>query len=148
MNGSCRGRSFAGYDRGSATLELVVLAPALLLLVGLVVFAGRITVTAGSVEQAASAAAREASLARSVSTARSAAAQAARAALAERGMKCSALAVTTNTAGFAVRVGRPATVTTTVSCTVSMADLAMPGLPGSRTLTSSAVSPLDTYRSR
>ena len=135
-------------DRGSATLELVVLAPALLLVVSLVVFAGRVTVTGASVEHAASAAAREASLARSAASARTAAAASARAALDGRGVTCASISVTTTTAGFAVRVGRYATVMTTVSCTVSMADLAMPGIPGSRTLTSSAVSPLDTYRSR
>jgi hypothetical protein len=29
-----------------------------------------------------------------------------------------------------------------------LADLALPGFPGSRTVTASAVSPLDTYRER
>jgi hypothetical protein len=35
-----------------------------------------------------------------------------------------------------------------VTCTVRLADLLVPGLPGSRTLTSTFVSPLDPYRSR
>ena len=47
--------------------------------------------------------------------------------------------------------GVPATVTVTVSCTVSFADLRAPGLPGvpaGKAVTARFTSPLDTYRSR
>ncbi len=53
-----------GTDRGSATIELAVLAPALLALLGLVIVAGRISVAGSAVEQAAASAARAASIAR------------------------------------------------------------------------------------
>ena len=46
-------------DRGSITVELAILAPALLLLLGLLVFAGRVQTSSASVEQAARAAARK-----------------------------------------------------------------------------------------
>ena len=53
-----------------------------------------------------------------------------------------------DTTGFARPVGTPATITATVSCLVRLSDLAMPGLGGSRTVTATASSPLDTYRER
>lgn len=133
-------------DRGSATLELAILAPALILLLGLLVFAGRIQVAASAVEQAARSAARDASLARTTDAARTAATTAATRELA--GSRCVATNVTTDTAGFATPVGADASVAVTVTCTVSIADLAVPGLPGTRTMTASARSPLDRYRSR
>ena len=46
------------------------------------------------------------------------------------------------------KVGTAAVIAVTVTCTVSMADLAIPGLPGSHTLTGHATSPIDNYRSR
>ena len=72
-------RPWSGPDRerGSATLELAILAPVLLLLLGLVVLAGRVQVAAGAVEHAAMSAAREASLARTVDGARATASSAA-----------------------------------------------------------------------
>ena len=56
--------------------------------------------------------------------------------------------VALDVAGFAVPVGLPAQVMATVTCVVALADLALPGFPGSRTVTATAVSPLDTYRER
>jgi hypothetical protein len=46
-------------------------------------------------------------------------------------------------------VGQPGQVTATVTCTVRLSDLtAVPGMPGSRTLTATFVSALDPYRAR
>jgi hypothetical protein len=39
-------------------------------------------------------------------------------------------------------------VTATVTCKVEVADLAIPGLPGTRTITATASSPVDAYRER
>ena len=41
-----------------------------------------------------------------------------------------------------------AQVTATVTCKVDVADLAIPGLPGTRTITATASSPVDAYRER
>ena len=143
-------RPWSGPDRerGSATLELAILAPVLLLLLGLVVLAGRVQVAAGAVEHAAMSAAREASLARTVDGARATASSAAARELDGQDIRCAASSVTVDTAGFGAPLGQSATVSATLICTVSFADLAIPGLPGSRTLTSTATSPIDRFRAR
>lgn len=138
----------AGGDRGSATLEAAILTPALLMLLGLVVVAGRVEVAGGAVEQAAAAAAREASLARTAPAAQAMASQAGRANLRDRGIRCTQVSVDVDTAEFAIPVGQPGQVRASVACTVALGDLAVPGLPGSRTLRATVTSPLDRYRSR
>ena len=138
----------ADRERGSATLELTILTPALLLLLALVVLVGRVQVAASAVEHAAFSAARDASLARTPGAAQSAAIAASGRELAAQNIRCAASSVVIDTAGFTARVGQPATVTATLTCTVTMSDLAVPGIPGTRTLTGSATSSLDTWRSR
>ncbi len=135
-------------ERGSATLELAIITPALLLLLSLVIAAGRIEVAAGAVEQAASAAARDASIARTGSAARTVATGTARDSLRSQGITCGVLDVAVDTAGFSVAPGMPAQVQVSVACTVPLSDLAVPGLPGTRTLKAHMASPLDRYRSR
>jgi Flp pilus assembly protein TadG len=135
-------------ERGSMTLELAVLAPALLLLVGLLIVGGRVAIATGSVEAAARDAARTASIARTPTQARTHAMATATTTLAAQALQCSTTTVDVTTAAFAVAVGQPAQVGATVTCQVALADLALPGLPGTRTVTGSATSPLDTYRER
>ena len=135
-------------ERGTVTLEFVVLAPVLLALLGLLIMAGRVAIASNSVESAADEAARSASISRTAAGARSAAEDGARRSLAEQDLECASMQVDVDTGGFAVPVGLPAQVRTTVTCVVRLADLALPGFPGSRTVTATAVSPLDTYRER
>lgn len=138
----------AGSDTGSATLELVVIVPALLLLIGMIVVAGRVSLSGGGVDQAAAAAARQASISRDATTARSSAHQAATAALTQQGLRCTGVTVAIGAGGFTAPVGTPAQVSATVTCRVTLSDLAIPGLPGTRTVTATAYAPLDTYRER
>ena len=56
--------------------------------------------------------------------------------------------VAVDTTGFVAPVGTDGTVTVTITCTVTIADLAIPGLPGTHTMTGTAASPIDRYRSR
>jgi len=135
-------------EAGSASLEVVILTPSLLALLALLVVAGRIAVAGNGVEQAADEAARSASISRSAAGARHAAEEGALGALAEQGLRCADVAVVVDTGGFAVTVGAPAHVRATVTCTVRLSDLGLPGLPGVRRVTADAVSPLDTYRER
>ena len=135
-------------DRGAVTLEFVVVAPVLLALLGLLVLAGRVAIASNSVEASADEAARSASISRTAAGARSAGEGGARRSLARQDLKCSSVQVDVDTGGFAVPVGVPAQVRATVTCVVRLADLALPGFPGSRTVTATAVSPLDTYRER
>ena len=130
------------------TLEFVVLAPVLLALIALLVMAGRVAIASNSVEAAADEAARSASISRTAAGARSAAQDGARRSLAAQDLRCSSVQVNVDTSGFAVPVGLPAQVRATVTCDVALGDLAVPGFPGSRTVTATAVSPLDTYRER
>ncbi|MGV1006379.1 MAG: TadE/TadG family type IV pilus assembly protein [Candidatus Nanopelagicales bacterium] len=135
-------------DRGSATLELVVVAPALLVVLGLLIGAGRIAMAAQTVQQAAHQAARAASLARSPAAGTSVGQSTATAVLAGQGLNCTTTRVSLEAGALAAPAGTPGTVSATVSCTVPLADLAVPGLPGSRTLTSTGQYAIDTYVQR
>lgn len=135
-------------ESGSVTLELAVLTPALILLLGALVLAGRVQVAASAVEHATAAAARAASLERTVEGARAAAQQAVDRETAASDLRCSSTVVQVDPSGLAAPLGTAASVTVRASCTVTMADLAVPGLPGTRTLTAEATSAVDRYRTR
>jgi Flp pilus assembly protein TadG len=135
-------------DRGSTTLELVVWAPGLLLLIALLTVAGRVNSANAAVEQAAVDAARTASSARSAAGARDRARASAQTTLAAQGLQCTTTTVTLDTSGFGTRPGQSATVTATITCPVRLSDLSLPGLPGTRTVTHTATSSLDTFRER
>lgn len=143
-----RGASI-GSERGSVTLELAILTPALILLLALMVLVGRVQVATSAVEHAAHVAARDASLARTPEAARTAAVTAALRELTAQDVDCTSPDVTVDTTGFAVPLGQPARITATVTCLVDFTDLAAPApLPGSRRLTGTATSALDAWRTR
>lgn len=129
-------------ENGSATAELTLLSPLLILMLLFVVFCGLLSDTRLRVEDAAHQAARAASLARSTTTAQISAQSTAQSALAGAGVTCRTVDVTVNTAGL-----RPgSTVTATVACVVGLSDLTMLGVPGATTLSASFSSPVDVYR--
>ena len=148
LRGLRSGAGPAAGERGSASLELTILAPAVLLIVSLLVLVGRVSHAQIAVDAAAWAAAREASIARTSVAARTGASSTASIYLTQQGITCTARAVSTDTSGFRVPAGQPAQVEVTVACTVPLGDLALPGTPGSITLTGEATSALDTYRER
>ncbi|MEV1073862.1 TadE family protein [Micromonospora parva] len=135
-------------QRGSASIEMAVVAPAILALLAGVLIGGRVNLARQALEAAAYDAARTASLERTASEANAQALAAANSTLDAQGVSCTDLDVTVSTAGFGVPVGQPATVTATVSCTATFSDVALPGMPGTVPLAASFTSPLDTYRSR
>lgn len=135
-------------DRGSATIEAAIGVPAFMLFVGLIIFGGRTATTHQALQSAASDAARSASLARDAGSAKTAAEKAARSSLNAQDLKCDNVQVHTTTTGFTVAVGQDATVTVTVSCRLKLGDLAVPGVPGQRTISATMTSPLDTWRER
>ncbi len=143
-------RSWYAAEGGSAALELLILAPVLILLICMVIAAGRIAIARGSIDAAARDAARQASIARSPQQALSAAQSTASTELGGEHLNCSTLTV--GLPGvfqqFATPLGQQASVTATVRCTVSLSDLILPGMPGSVPLTFSFSSPLDPYRGR
>ena len=138
----------AAGDDGNAALELVVLAPVLFAILGLVIAAGRISIAQGSVDAAARDAARQASISLTPSAATAAGQASARAALRQDGLDCRPVILINVSQFTATQPGEPAVVTATVRCTVSLSNLALPGLPGSMPLQAEFTSPLDLYRSR
>lgn len=141
-------RRRADRDRGSASLEVAVLAPAIIALLCLMIAFGRVTDADGAVDAAAHAAARAASLERDATTAQSQARTAAEDSLSGDGVTCQSTDVAVDTSDYALDVGQAGTVTATISCTARLSDIGLPGLPGAKTLTASFTSPIDTYRGR
>lgn len=139
---------FTAADRGSATLELLILTPALLLTIAAAAIGMRIEIAGGAVESASYDAARAASISRNADTAYTNALSSAQTTLSQQGLNCAQLSVTVNTSGFSVPVGQPANVVASVTCVVNLADITAAGLPGSKTITSTFISPLDRYRAR
>lgn len=129
-------------ERGSATLELVLLTPALIALLLLVAAGGRIEGARGQLDGTAREAARAASIARTPAAAQAAAAEVANGRLGSTRIACGGLSVTTDTSQF--RAG--GSVRTTITCNVQLSDLVGIALPGSRTLTATATEPVDLYR--
>ena len=135
-------------ERGSVSVELALLAPALLLLLSFAAVAGRTQVAQSAVAEAARAAAREASLARDAGTATALATAQAQRTLGAQDLRCQASNVDVDTAGFEAPPGQPGDVSVAITCVVGMADLLAPGLPGSVTVEASFISPVDAYRER
>ena len=135
-------------ERGSASIEAVIGVPAFILFVGLIIFGGRSATTHQALESAAADAARSASIARTAPEAQQAAEQAARSSLNNQQIRCLAIDVAVDTDGFQTAVGKDATVAVTVTCRLDLTDLAVPGVPGSRTLRATMSSPIDTWRER
>jgi Flp pilus assembly protein TadG len=135
-------------QRGAAAVELTLLVPALLLMLGLVVAGGRLWFARTTVNEAAQTAARAASLARSTYAATTAGREAGAQSLATAGLRCRSTSVLINTAAFGVPAGTPSTVTSTITCNVDFSDVMLPGWPGSLQLTGRGSAALDTYRSR
>ena len=129
-------------ERGSVSVEVAVIAPAFVFLMLLVVFAGKVSEADGNVERAAAEGARAASLRQHPGNAATDARSTVVANLATAGVSCSTLEAIVDTSDF-----EPGgTVTVTVECTASMADVTLLGVPGTRTFTATATEVIDTYR--
>ena len=135
-------------ERGAVAVELALLAPVVVLLLTVLIFGSRLWLARSAVTDAAAAASRAATLARTVGEAQESGQSAAVKNLATQGLTCSPSTVALDLGAFATPAGQPARVTARVSCTVSMADLLLPGIPGSVLIDASGSSALDTYRGR
>lgn len=132
-------------ETGSATLEAIVLAPALVAIVAFAIAAGRLAVASSAIDAAARDAVRQASISRTPDQARTAALSSAMAALAEEGLTCTPR-VSIDVSGLSRPVGTTATVGADVTCDVALNDLGLPMLPATVTLRSHALSPIDPLR--
>lgn len=142
----------SGRDqRGSTTVEFVLLLPVLVLLIGVVVAGARVWWARSSVQQLATSSARQASISRTAGDAIDGAKQLVRDDARTSGLRCAGGGPPTldvDVSGFAVPVGQPATVRTHLACAVPLADLTLPFVGGSLTVEADAVSTLDRYRGR
>jgi Flp pilus assembly protein TadG len=124
-------------QRGSATLELVIVIPATLLILSAIIMAGRLALAHQAIQAVAYDAARAASVARDRGIS-----------MASNGLSCTSSSTDVDTSGFTAAVGQAAAVSVAVSCVVGLGDLSLPGIPGTVTLEADAISPIDTYRER
>ncbi|MFE4088960.1 TadE/TadG family type IV pilus assembly protein [Streptomyces sp. YIM B13502] len=137
-----------GGDEGSVAIEAAIVIPPLIMFVCLAIAGGRIVTSGSKIDAAAEDAAREASIHRTAASAQSAAQAAAAESLDDQGIACASSSVTIDTSGLSVPVGQVGTVAVTVTCTVNLSDLLLPGVPGAKSLTSTATSVVDQYRER
>lgn len=138
----------ARTERGSSAVELAILVPALVLMLGMMIGGGRLWFARTTVNEAAQSAARGASLARTAGEATNDGDAAGRSSLSTGGLHCSDTSVSVDVGAFMVPVGTPATIRSRVTCSVPFGDVFLPGMPGSIELTGTGTSALDTYRSR
>lgn len=137
-----RRRIVRGRDeRGTLSVELAVLTPALIGCLILIAGAARYVEAEDQVSSAAWASARAASLEPTATSAAAAGRAAAAGALAGRGQGCARLEVAIDTGAFAPG----GSVRATVTCQADLADLAGFGVP-SRRFTATAVVPIETHR--
>lgn len=125
-------------ERGSITVELVILTPIVGLLLASVVLVGRVQTARADVEGAARSAARELSIARSPASAVPAATNAAHTTLEVGSPAC-------RTMGFTPTI-TASTVTVTVSCLIDLRAASVLPVPASMTVSATTTEVIDTHR--
>lgn len=128
--------------RGSASAELVICTPVLLLLAVVAMALGRLVLEHSQVVDVARAAAEAASVWPTPAAATAAATSVASEELARDGLPCTSSVVAVGTS----HLQPGGEVQVEITCTVRLAAAGVPGLPGSVTLHASAVAPIETYR--
>lgn len=129
-------------ERGTAALEMVILAPVLIVILLFVVGLGRMAHADQQVQAGAADAARAASLERNTGASDAAARQAAQDSLGQAGVSCTNLDVSVNLGSY-----EPGgQVSVTVKCTADLSSVAMAGFPGSRVFTATSTVPIETWR--
>lgn len=137
----------SGRDTGSAALETVILGGVLITLLIAVIAFGRIGHANSALDGAAADGARAASISRTGGQAAADGQSAAMSSMRQRGLKCTPQ-ISVDTSGFNTTPGQAAVVRVTIRCDVALGDLSVPGLPGSKMLSATADSSIDTYRER
>lgn len=135
-------------DDGSNVLEFVILMPAFILILGLCVAGGTVAFAHQKMEHVAEEVARAASVARTPAAAVDAANTRAAEAFQAKGLRCQTSNVQVDTSQFFLPPGIPAAVSVTVRCVVVLDVLGYVGINGSRDISATATSPVDTYRER
>ncbi len=135
-------------ELGSMSIEAVILTPIVVIFILFVIACGRFALAQQSVQNAANSAARDASLARSSTDAETQARAGAQASMTSQNVRCASMGISVDPSGIDTPLGDIGTVRATVACTISLADISIPGLPGSINIERTAASPVDPYRER
>jgi Flp pilus assembly protein TadG len=135
--------SVGGPDRGSTPVEVAIIAPAVLALLMLVIFAGRVAQAEQEVQQAAAAAARAASQRSGWTSAAERADDVAEQNLTDAGISCDPFDVALDPASDLSPGGH---VTVIVSCTTTASDLVLLAFPGDYSFSTSSTEVIDTFR--
>lgn len=131
-------------ERGTAAIELVLMAPVLMIILLFVVGLGRMAHARQQIESVAADSARAASLERNTQLSALAARIAAERSLGQAGVSCSGLDVGVDLSSY-----QPGgQVRVTVSCTANLGDVALAGFPGHKVFTATSTVPVETYRSQ
>lgn len=130
-------------ERGTAAIELTLMAPVLMVILLFVVGLGRMAHARQQIESVAADSARAASLERNTAMSAQAAKTAAETSLGDAGVSCTDLKVDVDLSSYQPG-GR---VTVTVSCQTKLSDVTMAGFPGSRTFTATSSVPIENFRS-
>lgn len=139
MIGASRKRN----ETGAMAIELVLLAPVLVLLCGIIVMAGDFRSAQNDVSNAAYAAARAASSTSDPAAAQNAGQVAAQDAIANRGDACAQMTTSIDTTDFTPG----GDVKVTVTCVAALAQITGFGIiPGHKTFSATAVVPIDIHR--
>lgn len=131
-------------DEGASTPEFVVLTPLLFAILLFIVGLGRIASAHQDVEDLAGEAARAASLERNTALAAGRGEETVRASMQNRGLSCAQLTVNVDVSSY-----QPGgVVRADVTCIADLSDVAISGLPGTKTFTGTATVPIEEYRSK
>lgn len=141
-------RSTLRDERGFSAVETAITIPVVLTLLLILIASGRMAKANLSVDAAAYSAARAASISRTSGEASGNASAAATQSMEQQGLTCSSTSVQVDDSAFSTAPGTRASIQVTVTCQVPLGDLSVPGMPGSRTVTGTASSALDSYRGR
>lgn len=138
---SARPRALRG-ERGTMALEMVILAPLLLILFMFLLACGRYFQTSSLLENAARDGARSASIARSLADAQGQVDSAVTRTMEQAVASCKDSAGGTITTAFAAG----GTLSVEVTCTINYRDLGLLGIGGDTTITKRFSSSIDPYR--
>lgn len=134
----CRPVRLSGEERGSAQVELVILAIVSFLFVAMIIFAGRLNVGSASAEAAARSAARTISVARDPQSAVADARADAESTVRVGSSMCASMRFEPEISAAEVRV--------TITCQVDLSEATLLRVPGSMQVTATAREVIDQYR--
>lgn len=135
-------------ERGFGPVETAYVAPVVVVVLLLSMAAGRVSSATTALDSAAYQAARAASTERTSGAAQDSARATAQSVLSAQGLQCAPLEVQVDTSGFLVPAGEAAQVQVDITCAVPLGDLSVPGAPGTKIMTTRALSAIDAHRER